>query len=377
MQPSCKVAFVYWAKKMQELSTVFKELKIVELASVLAGPAVGLFFAELGAQVIKIENKKTSGDVTRSWKLPQEDTTKDWSAYFHSVNWNKTHLMIDLSAPLERAKVLAIIQEADIVISNFKAGSAEKYGMDAASLRALNPSLIYASITAYGYGDSRPGFDVAMQAETGWMYMNGEANGQPVKMPVALIDILAAHQLKEGILLALIQRFKTHKGCHISVSLFDTGIASLANQAANWLNLQKIPTRMGSQHPNIAPYGDIFYTKDTKPLILATGTEQQYQKLLDVLGLFDLKNDPRFATNALRLEHRSALIALLSPAFERWTAEELLTRFQAAKVPVSPIRNLQEVFDSPKAQSLVLEEELPNGQVSKRVKTAIFKQIAD
>ncbi len=362
---------------MQELNAVFKDLKIVELASVLAGPAVGLFFAELGAQVIKIENKKTSGDVTRSWKLPQEDTTKNWSAYFHSVNWNKTHLMVDLSAPKERDKVLAIIQEADIVISNFKAGSAEKYGMDAPSLTRSNPRLIYASITAYGHGDPRPGFDVAMQAETGWIYMNGEANGNPVKMPVALIDILAAHQLKEGILLALLQRYKTHKGSHITVSLYDTGVASLANQAANWLNLQKIPARMGSQHPNIAPYGDIFYTKDTKPLILATGTEQQYQKLLDVLGLFDLKDDPRFATNALRLQHRPALIEQLSPAFKRWTADELLARFQEQKVPVSPIRNLQEVFHSPAAQSLVLTEKLPNGQLSKRVKTAVFKIIAD
>lgn len=371
------MAFVYLGKKMQELSAVFKDLKIVELASVLAGPAVGLFFAELGAQVIKIENKKTGGDVTRNWKLPQENANEGWSAYFHSVNWNKTHLMIDLSDPSERDKVLAIIQESDIVISNFKAGSALKYSMDAASLRASHPSLIYASITAYGHGDPRPGFDVAMQAETGWIYMNGEANGNPVKMPVALIDILAAHQLKEGILLALLQRYKTHEGCHISVSLYDTGIASLANQAANWLNLQKIPERMGSQHPNIAPYGDIFYSKDNKPLILATGTEQQYQKLLDCLALSELKQDPHFATNALRLQHREKLTAHLSPAFKRWTAEELLSRFQSQKVPVSPIRNLQEVFHSPAAQSLVLDEELPNGQVSKRVKTAIFKIIAD
>lgn len=362
---------------MQELSAVFKDLKIVELASVLAGPAVGLFFAELGAQVIKIENKKTGGDVTRNWKLPQEEANEAWSAYFHSVNWNKTHLMVDLANPTERDKVLTIIQEADIVISNFKAGSALKYGMDAASLRTSQPSLIYASITAYGHGDPRPGFDVAMQAETGWIYMNGEANANPVKMPVALIDILAAHQLKEGILLALLQRYKTQEGCHISVSLYDTGIASLANQAANWLNLQKIPERMGSQHPNIAPYGDIFYSKDNKPLILATGTEQQYQKLLDCLALPELKQDPRFTTNALRLQHREQLTAQLSPAFKRWTAEELLSRFQAQKVPVSPILNLQEVFHSPSAQALVLEEKLPNGLVSKRVKTAVFKIIAD
>ncbi|MEZ5044952.1 MAG: CoA transferase [Saprospiraceae bacterium] len=355
-----------------QLSAIFKDLKVVELASVLAGPAVGLFFAELGAQVIKIENKKTGGDVTRAWKLPEEDPSQPWSAYYHSVNWHKTSLMLDLSQEEDRAIVLNHIKTADIVISNFKAGSAKKMGMDYQSLRQLNSSLIFAMITAYGTDDPRPGFDVAIQAETGWVHMNGEPNGQPIKMPVALMDILTAHQLKEGILIALLQRAKTGKGCQVTASIFDTGIASLANQAANWLNLGKIPVRMGSQHPNIAPYGEVFYTKDDKALIVAPGTDKQYKSLCDCLGLADLKEDPAFATNALRLARRPELIQRLSVAFKQWPAEVLLRRFDQQQVPVSPIRNLQELFQLPAAQHLVLEEALPNGELSKRVRTVVF-----
>lgn len=365
-----------YGKKMTAFEKVFDGLKVVELASVLAGPAVGMFFAELGAEVLKIENKSTRGDVTRSWKLPAENPKQAWSAYFHAVNWNKTYLQVDLRNSLDLEKVMQEIATADIVISNFKSGSAAQFGLDYSQLQHKFPDLIYASITAYGPDNPKPGFDVAIQAETGWIHMNGEPHGSAVKMPVALIDLLAAHQLKEGILVALLQRYRTGKGCHVTTSLFDASISSLANQASNWLNLQHIPQRMGSKHPNIAPYGDTFLTKDDKSLILATGTEKHFQALCKSLELSALLKEKRFSTNALRLKHRSQLIEQLSPAFRRWTAAELLDRFEKAQIPVSPIRNLAEVFALPAAQALILMEVLPDGSSSRRVRTAVFKAVS-
>ena len=357
--------------------SVFKNLKVIELASVLAGPAVGMFFAELGAEVIKIENKRTGGDTTRRWKLPQEDKDAAASAYFHAVNWHKRHIFMDLTQPDDRAQLIDLVKNADIVIANFKPGSAEKLGLDCHSLRDCNPRLIYASISAYGEDDLRPGFDVAIQAETGWMFMNGEPGGPPVKMPVALMDLLAAHQLKEGILVALLQRERTGEGSEVTVSLFDAGVASLANQATNWLNVGHLPQRMGSQHPNIAPYGEIFYTKDEKPLILATGTERQFRELCEIIGLPELAEDERFKTNTLRLTNRALLNEKLAPAFQKLNAGDVLERCRQLQVPVAPIRNLEEVFEIPAANSLILEESLPDGSVSKRVRTAVFNITPD
>ncbi len=355
------------------LKHFFKDLLIVELASVLAGPAVGMFFAELGARVIKIENKRTKGDVTRSWKLPKEDKNKELSAYYHSVNWQKESLLLDLMSSSDQQQAIEWIKQADIVISNYKAGSAVKVGMSYEQLKEINPSLIYASVSAYGEDNPAPGFDAMIQAETGWIFMNGEKDGNPVKMPVALMDILAGHQLKEGVLLALLKRQQTGLGSKVSVSLFDTGVASLANQASNWLNEGVLPKRKGSQHPNIAPYGDIFYTKDQKAIILGTGTQKQFENLCDCLELSSLKTDLNFTTNALRLSNRASLNSILEKAFLQIPYDTLLKRCQSLQVTIAPINNLQELFSMPQAQNLVLTETLPDGTISKRVKTTIFK----
>lgn len=350
----------------------FQNLRVIELASVLAGPAVGMFFAELGAEVLKIENKRTGGDTTRHWKLPEENPNDPASAYFHSVNWGKRSVFLDLTEPADRQQLNEWLQSADLVISNYKKGGAERLGLDFEALAQTNPRLIVASITAYGDDDLRPGFDVAIQAETGWMHMNGEPGGPPVKMPVALMDLLAAHQLKEGILTALLQRERTGQGCEVTVSLFDTGVASLANQAANWLNVGHLPQRIGSRHPNIAPYGEVFYSKDGKPLIVSTGTEQQFQALCELLEVPQLADDGRFNTNTLRLEHRDALAEKLWAAFRRFPSEMILEKCHAVQVPVAPIRNLQEVFELPAARDLVLEEKMEDGSVSQRVRTVVF-----
>jgi crotonobetainyl-CoA:carnitine CoA-transferase CaiB-like acyl-CoA transferase len=348
-------------------------LKVIEFASVLAGPAVGMFFAELGAEVIKIENKPTGGDVTRTWRLPSEDTATPYSAYFCSVNWGKKHFFLDLNDPQDQQKVMAWVKDADIVISNFKKSSAVAMGVDADTLMALNPKLIYAQLTSFGEDDESPAFDIVLQAEAGFLYMSGEPDREPTRMPVALIDLLAAHQLKEGILLALLAREKTGKGTYVTTSLLESAIASLANQATNWLMAGHIPERMGTMHPNIAPYGDIFYTKDEKPIVMAVGTEKQFMLLCKILNINEITNDERFSKNAQRVKNRTELCAVLKNAFQHFEQDFLLQTFKKEGVPAGKIRNMQEVFEQPKAKDMILEEIMPDGKVSKRVKTIAFR----
>ena len=356
-----------------ELSSIFKDLMVVELSSVLAGPAVGMFFAELGARVIKVENKPGGGDITRSWKLPTENPQSPYSAYYHSVNWGKEAYFMNLNMLPEKEKVLSWIQQADILICNFKAGSAEKLGFGYEQLKTLNPRLIYGAINAYGAQDPRPGFDAMIQAETGWVFMNGTPDRPPVKLPVALMDILTAHQLKEGLLVALLKRQETGKGSLVTVSLFDTGVASLANQASNWLNEGVLPRRKGSQHPNIAPYGDIFTTKDGRLIMLGIGNDLQFQKLCKVLSLDGVAEDPKFSSNTDRLTHRNLLNELLEDAFSKQTIDQFLQACRSQQITVAPINDMRTLFEIPEAKALILESTLPNGEVAKSVKTAVFK----
>src|SRR5882672_7963783 len=247
---------------------IFDDLNVLELASVLAGPSVGQFFAELGAKVIKIENPKTGGDVTRTWKISGEAGT-DLSAYFCSVNWGKKSLCVDLSKPDGRDIVYKLASQADIIITSYKPGDAEKLSVDYATLSKLNAHLIYGQITGYGSQNDRVGYDAVIQAESGFIDINGEPNGPPTKMPVALVDVLAGHHMKEGLLLALLRRERTGIGELVEVSLLQSAISSLVNQASNWLVVNKLPRRQGSAHPNIAPYGDLFETADGKMILLA------------------------------------------------------------------------------------------------------------
>lgn len=354
------------------METFFKDLKIVELANVLAGPAVGLFFAELGASVIKIENKRTNGDVTRSWKLSTENKEHNYSAYYASVNWNKTSLFMDLEIPEEKQKVYDLIKDADIVISNYKKGDDIKLQMHYEHLRKLNPALIYAHISGFGSDSSRTAYDLILQAETGFMYMNGTTGTGPLKMPVALIDILAAHQLKEGILVALIKRIKTGKGSSVTVSLKDAAIASLANQASNWLMAGYNHQPSGSLHPNIAPYGEIFTTRDSKKIVLAIGTEKQFGKLCKLLNRMDIVTDPRFCNNTQRIVYRELLFNALQEAISQYTSEILLQLLIPQDVPVGIVKSIADVFNDKTVDGLILYEH-SSDPASQRVKTVVFK----
>ncbi len=363
---------------MQE--TIFSDLKVVELASVLAGPAIGMFFRELGATVVKIENKTTGGDVTRNWRLPSENTDQQ-SAYYSSINWKKETLLLNLKEESDYELALRQIAEADILISNFKKESAQKLKLDFPTLSGKFPNLIYAELSGFEPGNSRPAFDVVLQAESGFLYMCGNPNQPPVKMPVALIDILAAHQLKEGILIALLERAKTGKGTHVTASLYESAIASLANQATNWLMAETIPQPMGTQHPNIAPYGDMFQTKDKNWIVLAVGNEKQFQMLCAQLDLIPLPKQVRdkssgnaqFDTNQKRVINRAGLNQHLAKAIEKLTLSELSKKFLDHDIPFGHLKNMKEVFENPAAQEMILEEVLPDGQLTKRVKTVAFR----
>ena len=253
-------------------------LKVLELANVLAGPSVGQFFAELGAQVIKVENVKTGGDVTRTWKSVGEQTD-DRSAYFCSVNWGKKSIALDLTMEEGRRVIQKLAARSDILIASYKPGDAEKLGVSFQQLQAANPKLIYGAISGYGSKNDRVGYDAVLQAETGFMDLNGDKSGPPIKMPVALIDVLAGHQLKEGLLVALFNRERTGKGGLVEVSLIETAISSLVNQASNYLVGNRLPARQGSAHPNIAPYGETFETADGKLVLLAIGNDKQFMDL--------------------------------------------------------------------------------------------------
>lgn len=351
---------------------IFKNLKVIELSTVLAGPLVGTFFSELGAEVIKIENSKTGGDVTRSWKLIGENPEQSISAYYAAANYGKTSILRDLKNKSDYQEILSLIKEADIVLANFKPGDAVKLRLDFETLHHINSRLVYGEIKGFSDHDPRVAYDVVLQAETGYMFMNGEPDSPPLKMPLAFIDMLTAHQLKEGILCALLQRSTDGIGRKVEVSLFDSAIASLANQASNWLMNGKVPQKLGSLHPNIAPYGETFICADNKWIVLAIGSDQQFKKLSEVLKKPDLSLEPLFNTNANRVQHRQALAAILKGEFLKKSLSEWASLLLDNHIPFGQIKDLQAVFEEDQAKKLILEQDI-DGISTRRVKTIAFK----
>lgn len=353
-------------------NTPLQGLKVLELASVLAGPSVGMFFAELGASVYKIENVTTQGDVTRNWKLPKEDADTDISGYFSCVNWGKQSFAVDLCQQQGLEIIYELAARCDIVLVSYKPGDAEKLKVDYPTLRQFNEKIIYSHITGYGLHNPRAGFDAIIQAEAGFTYMNGEPDGPPTKMPVALMDILAAHHLKEAILLALYYREKTGKGQYIEASLFKAGVSSLANQATNWLVGQAIPQRMGSDHPNIVPYGTIFKTSDHKEIVMAAGTDKQYQQLITALGRPDLATQCKFEKNHGRVIHKEEINTIIQELIGQYTRDEILELLQQKRIPAGGVFNMQEVFEVPEAQPMVLKGQYETGKEIKGVRSIAF-----
>jgi len=346
-----------------------KNLKIIELASVLAGPSVGMFFSELGAEVIKIENKKEGGDITRKWKLENENKKNSISAYYSSVNYNKKNIFLDFFDTNDKEIVKEYVRKCDIVIVNFKQNDYDKFKLNYEDLIGLNSKIIYAKIIGFSEENPRLAYDLVLQAETGFMSMNGQKNSLPTKFPVAIIDLFAAHQLKEGILVALLEQQSDNKPKKVTVSLFESAIASLANQASNFLMENYIPERQGSHHPNIAPYGEIYITKDSKEFTIAIGSDRQFEDLVNYLQITE---NELFKTNQNRIKNRTILQKKLQEKFNLIDSKTLKKDFENRNIPFGFIKNLKEVFEEKSAQELILEEEM-EGIQTKRIKSVVFK----
>ena len=331
------------------MSAPLEGLKVLELARILAGPIVGQTLADLGATVIKVESPK--GDDTRTWGPPfiereGEDTPS--AAYFYSCNRGKYSVTADLATDEGRAFVLDLAREADVLIENFKVGGLAKYGLDYASLSAVNPGLVYCSITGFGqtgpYAE-RAGYDYLVQGMSGLMSITGDPSGEPQKVGVAVTDIYTGLYAVIGIQAALRERDANGYGQHIDMSLLDAGTGCLVNQAMNFLATGQSPNRMGNQHPNIVPY-EVFPASDGD-IIIASGNDRQFQGLCEVVGRSDIAENPEYRTNAGRVKHRDELIAMLKAETAKQTKAELLEALKSKQVASSPINTVGEVFDDP------------------------------
>ena len=333
-------------------------LKVVELARILAGPWAGQTLADLGADVIKVESPE--GDDTRRWGPPFIERDGDRSAaYFHGCNRGKRSVAADFRTPEGQRTVRALVADADVLIENFKVGGLAKYGLDYESLSALNPRLIYCSITEFGQDGPyahRAGYDYIIQGMSGLMSITGEPDGQPQKVGVAVTDVFTGLYSVAAILAAVHERQRTGRGTHIDMALLDVATAITANQAMNYLSTGRPPGRLGNAHPNLVPY-QVFDCADGW-IIVATGNDTQFRRLCDLLGLADLKDDAEFRTNADRIAHRDRLTRRLTEATLRFSKADLLAACEAHGVPAGPINDLGEVFDDPQVTHRGLRAEL-------------------
>jgi crotonobetainyl-CoA:carnitine CoA-transferase CaiB-like acyl-CoA transferase len=332
---------------------VLDKLLIVELASVLAGPSVGQFFAELGARVVKIENPATGGDVTRAWYRSGEDRSRP-ASYFDACNFGKESVALDIRTSAGQGVLRQLVEKADILLTSFGPGSAERLGLTPPVFAAWNPRLIQGAVSGYGPSAARPGYDAVIQAESGFMDLNGDPDGPPVKMPVAFIDLMAAHHLKEAILVQLLKRRDSGTGAYLEVSLLDAALASLANQATSWMRTGITPRRSGSVHPNIAPYGTVLRTADQGSVLLAVGNDRQFQALCRVLGCTHLASDAELADNAGRVAERSRLDAGLQLAAGAWSSKDLMAALNLERVPAGLIRTVAEALSDESAGPVLL-----------------------
>ena len=326
------------------MAAPLKGIKVVELARILAGPWAGQLLGDLGAEVIKVESEQ--GDDTRAWGPPFIERDNDVSAaYFHGCNRGKKSITVDLSTSKGQERIKKLVKESDILIENFKVGGLKKYGLDYESLKTNNKALIYCSITGFGQDGpyaTRAGYDYIIQGMSGLMSITGEPGGPPLKTGVAVTDIFTGIYASTAILAALHQRKETGLGQHIDMSLLDSAVAILANQGMNYLSTGNSPGRMGNFHPNLSPY-QVFECSDGH-IIIATGNDQQYQRFCDILQCPELGKNPKFVSNAKRVENRLELDELLSRKTRNWKKAKLLKRCEVTSIPAGPINSLDEVF---------------------------------
>jgi crotonobetainyl-CoA:carnitine CoA-transferase CaiB-like acyl-CoA transferase len=335
-------------------------LRVLELARILAGPWVGQTLADLGADVVKVESP--SGDDTRQWGPPFVEGKGGENlsaAYFHACNRGKRSIVADFGNPEDLAMVKRLAAHADVLVENFKVGGLAKFGLDAASLRAAHPRLVYASITGFGqtgpYAE-RAGYDFMIQGMAGAMSITGEADGLPQKAGYATADIFTGMYTSVAVLAALRQRDVSGVGATIDCALFEAQAAVLGNQALNYLTSGKVPTRMGNAHPNIVPYA--VYPASDGHIILATGNDRQFRDAMMAIGAPEIAADPDYATNSDRIARREEISARIAAVTVKIPRDEMLARFEAAKVPAGPINTIADVFGDPQAIARGIKVEL-------------------
>lgn len=334
-------------------------IRVVDLTRILAGPSCTQILGDLGADVIKIEMPKT-GDDTRRWGPPfwkdQDGETTRESAYFSCANRNKRSVTINISSPEGQKLIQDLAAKADVLVENFKFGGLAKYGLSYDDLKTVNPRLVYCSITGFGHTGpyaKRPGYDVLMQAMGGLMSVTGEPNGEPQKCGVPISDLMAGMYASVSICAALRSREVTGEGQAIDIGMLDTTVATTANQALNYLASGENPPRLGNEHPNIAPY-QVFPTADGN-IIIACGSEQQYQRFCKLLDRPDLIEDERFQTNERRLANRAELTAILNPLVAAQPTSYWLPRLEAETISCGPINTLKDTFADPQVQAREME----------------------
>jgi crotonobetainyl-CoA:carnitine CoA-transferase CaiB-like acyl-CoA transferase len=353
---------------MNLMAGPISHVRVLDLSRVLAGPWASQTLADLGAEVIKVERPGT-GDDTRAWGPPFlhdcEGNQTHESAYYLSTNRGKKSVAIDFTQPEGQELVRKLAAKSDILLENFKVGGLAKYNLDYQSLRDVNPGLIYCSITGFGQTGPyrhRSGYDFLLQGMGGLMSITGEPDGEPgggpMKVGVAIVDLFTGMYATTAILAALAHRERCGRGQYIDLALLDVQVATLANQASNFLVANQSPSRMGNTHPNIVPY-QAFATKDGH-IILAVGNDQQFRKLCTVIGHPALAEDERYATNAARVYNRVNLGTHLKKIFTQQTSTEWIDQLEKVGVPCGPINTLEQVFDDPQVKARRMRIELPH-----------------
>ena len=340
------------------MSGALDGITVLDLSRILAGPWSTQNLADLGADVIKVE-RPGAGDDTRSWGPPfveHADGSGHDAAYFFCANRNKRSLTLDFTQEAGRAVFHKLVQKADVLVENYKVGGLKKYGLDYVTLSAINPKLIYCSITGFGQDGpyaERPGYDALIQAMGGLMSITGEPDtmpgGGPQKVGVAVVDILTGLYATNAILAALYHRTRTQLGQYIDIALLDVQVAALANQAGNYLLAGKVPSRMGSAHPSIVPYQP-FACADGY-VMLAIGNDSQFASFCRAAGIGDIASDAKFSSNAARVQNRSALLALLEPLMLLHTIDKWCALAEEASFPCGPINTIDRVFADPQVQA--------------------------
>ncbi|VTU13808.1 CaiB/BaiF CoA transferase family protein [Variovorax sp. RA8] len=342
-------------------------IKVLDLSRVLAGPWCTQILADLGADVVKIERPGV-GDDTRTWGPPflkdEHGRDTDQATYFTSCNRNKRSVTIDMATPEGQDLLKKMAAQADIVVENFKTGGLRQYGLDYESLRAINPRLVYCSVTGFGHDGphaSRAGYDLMIQATSGMMSItgrpDGEPGGGPLRVGVALTDLFTGVYAATAILAAIEVRHRTGEGQHIDMALLDVGMAILANQASAFLNTGVAPQRQGNSHPSLAPYQD-FHTKDGA-MLLAIGNNGQFTRFCEAAGQAEWASDPRFATNTLRVRHREVLIPMMEAVTRTRTTAEWIALLEDKAVPCGPINNIAQAFEDAQVKARGLAVTLP------------------